>query len=545
MEYTKIHDNIKQKIQDMLSALQIDQERKSLILAEQFGYLAYVRLFVESQKQKALRPYFPYAGFPMEWTRGEEPMEDQQRVWQLQYQVQYCSSIVEEGHFMEQAWTMENGKWLTELCKLIDWIASQCDWEDHAPEIFGRALEEVLVQIYGLGNSGILRTPDTLVELMIRLGESSAASSKANRDKVEDKIEKKTEKKIEEKLEKNPGKKLRVWNPACRTGEFVTAMHQAHPEWEISGNETKGTELVLARMLRFYYGIKESRFTGEDPLETIGDPFETAGDPKESRGAFDFIITNLPVGELKAELQERFPVVTRKIQLQYLQKMMDTLGQQGRAVAVVNEGTLFKFEAELKVRQRLMEEFKLLGVISLPAGAFQPYTVSKASILIFDRDSAASQPGPQNADPHPEKTEDSGKEEKDYIWFYELQNPGYTLDKKRDPAEGSQIPEVYEVWKNLGKMKAEWKIQLAAGEKRNQWDNPVPASWERQHFWFADKETIRRNEYNLTVGRYRPWREEKEEISRSPMELLRQMEELEKETLEQIRELMKMTENYG
>ena len=125
-----LKENLKHKVRDVLDILQMEQERKPLRLVQQFGYLTYVRLFVESQKREKLQPYFPYGGFPMEWTRGDEAMDDQQRIWQLQYQVQYCSSIVEEGHFMEQARVVENAPWLNELCKLIDWIAAQCDWED-------------------------------------------------------------------------------------------------------------------------------------------------------------------------------------------------------------------------------------------------------------------------------------------------------------------------------------------------------------------------------------------------------------------------------
>ncbi len=110
--------NLKEKVREVLDVLQIEQERKPLRLVQQFGYLAYVRLFVESQKSEKLQPYFPYGGFPMEWTRGDEAMDDQQRIWQLQYQMQYCSSIVEEGHFMEQARAVENVGWLKKLCKL-------------------------------------------------------------------------------------------------------------------------------------------------------------------------------------------------------------------------------------------------------------------------------------------------------------------------------------------------------------------------------------------------------------------------------------------
>lgn len=485
-----LKENLKHKVRDVLDILQMEQERKPLRLVQQFGYLTYVRLFVESQKREKLQPYFPYGGFPMEWTRGDEAMDDQQRIWQLQYQVQYCSSIVEEGHFMEQARVVENAPWLNELCKLIDWIAAQCDWEDGIPALFGTAMEEMVQHIYGMGNSGMFLMPDALTNLLIQLAkEEMQENGGENREEI-----------------------CQVWNPSCRTGAFLAALHQSCPQWQITGSESNKEYVLLAQMLQFYHGVSDGKINREDALED------------KSHELYDLIVTNPPVGELDMEFQERFPIVTRKIQLQYLQLVMKHLKKQGWAIVVVNEGTLFKFEAEMKVRQQLLDGFALEGVISLPAGAFLPYTVSKASVLIF-----SNTPG----------TEDSS------VWFYELQNPGYTLDRKREPVKDSQIPELLESWKNRRDTEKEWKKQIATGEKKNQWENPVPETWEGVNCWFAAKETIRRNDYNLTAGRYKPWKETREEISQSPLELLTELAKMEQETMEQIKELIEMTKKYG
>lgn len=487
-----LKENLKDKVREVLDVLQVEQERKPLRLVQQFGYLAYVRLFVESQKREKLQPYFPYGGFPMEWTRGDEAMDAQQRIWQLQYQVQYCSSIVEEGHFMEQARVVENGQWLNELCKLIDWIDDQCDWEDGIPVLFGIAMEEMVQQIYGMGNSGMFLMPEVLTNLLIQLAKEE----------------------MSEKVRENSEEICQVWNPSCRTGAFLAALHQSSPGWQITGSESNKEQVLLAQMLQFYHGVSNGKINHEDVLEN------------KSHKMFDLIVTNPPVGELDMELQERFPIVTRKVQLQYLQLVMKHLKKQGLAIVVVNEGMLFKFEAEMKVRQRLVEEFQLAGVISLPAGAFLPYTVSKASVLLF------SNPAEK-------------REENACVWFYELQNPGYTLDRKRQPVKDSEIPDLLESWKNRRDIEKEWKKQMAAGGKKNQWENPVPESWTGVNCWFADKETIRHNDYNLTAGRYKPWKETREEISQSPLELLTELAKLEQDTMEQIKELIEMTKKYG
>ena len=111
MEKNTTKTEVREKIQELLKTLKAEQEKKPLRLVD-------VRLFIESQKRVSLQESFPFAGFPMEWIPGEEEVEDGQRSWQLQYQVQYCSSMVEQGHFMETARLEENSLWMKELCKL-------------------------------------------------------------------------------------------------------------------------------------------------------------------------------------------------------------------------------------------------------------------------------------------------------------------------------------------------------------------------------------------------------------------------------------------
>ena len=191
MEKNTTKTEVREKIQELLKTLKAEQEKKPLRLVEQLGYLMYVRLFIESQKRVSLQESFPFAGFPMEWIPGEEEVEDGQRSWQLQYQVQYCSSMVEQGHFMETARLEENSLWMKELCKLIDWTADHCDWEEGMPHLFGALLEEMLRQMYAWGTTGLFLMPENLTEALIRLADGR-------------------------NIEK-------VWNPATRTGGFLAA----------------------------------------------------------------------------------------------------------------------------------------------------------------------------------------------------------------------------------------------------------------------------------------------------------------------------------
>ena len=490
MENTReFTENMKEYVRRMLSELQIEQEKKPLRFVQQFGYLTYIRLFVESQKNESLQEYFPYAGFPMEWTRGDEPMEGQQRIWQLQYQMQYCGSIVEEGHFMEQAKIVENAVWMEALCQFIDWLSGHCRWGEGMPSCYGAAMEEMIRQMDEMGNTDIFLMPEPLTGLLVQLGTICLGENSTS------------------------NKNIRIWNPACRTGEFLAALHRNCENWNLTGTEGNKDQAVIAQMLQFYQGVQEGIIQMRDPLEESVD------------STYHLVVSNPPVGELAASLQERFPIVTRKIQLQYLQMILQSLEEDGLGIVVINEGTLFKFEAEMKVRQSIMENCRLHGVISLPAGAFMPYTMSKMSILIFEK-----------------RKVDTADQ---MVFFYEIENPGYTMDRKRELREESQIPELLQCWKERKNLEEQWKISLQSGEQRNQWENPVPQVWEQEHCWFADRATIRKNDYNFTVGRYKPWSEEMKKEEESPLQMLRQLEAMEQETLKQMRELIEMVENYG
>lgn len=477
-EFEKI---LEYKMKDLLENLQVEQEKKPLRVAIQFGYLLYVRLFIESQQRESLRPYFPYAGFPMEWMRGDEHIDVQQRIWQLQYQMQYSSSIVEEGHFMESAELMENGKWIERLCSFIDYICDSCKWEGAMPSVFGKALDLMVRRIYAMGTSGMFLLPDVLADLMIQLADKRECCE--------------------------------IWNPSCKTGAFLEAVHNHAPEWSLEGSEEDKEQCLLAQMLQFFHGTQNGKIVRENSLE------------KTSEIQYDLIVSNPPVGELRVEEQDRFSVVTRKVQLQYLQMVMSHLKNQGQAILVVNEGILFKFDAEMKVRKELLEKFELQGVISLPAGAFLPYTSGKASILIFAN--------------KPEKITDQSA-----VWFYELNEIGYSLDRRQEATGFSQIPELLQAWNKREEMEMEWMLQITNGERRNQWNNPVPENWSESSYWFADRKTIRQNDYNITAGRYKPWQEEQEEEMESPLKLLEQLAQMEQKTMEQMKELIEMTKHY-
>lgn len=504
MEKMTIAEMVKEQVAALLAKLQAEKEKHPLRMAEQFGVLCYIRLFVESQAKTELQSCFPFAGFPMEWPADIRNQEEEQVVWQFRYPAQYCASVVEPGHFMEKISLTDNGHWIREMCACIDWICERCDWTEGMPVLFGQFLEEMIQQIYELGNSGLFLLPDAVTDIVT--GVLPAEGS------------------------------YKVWNPSCRTGGLLGALYRhaagvnesgknrkgKETRWEIKGTESVTDWYLIAQMQQFFRGQDMYAVHCQDSLELSPDE------------KFDLIVSNPPVGELPEAQQGRFPVATRKIQLQYLQAMMEHLQENGMAVAIVNEGTLFMYDAEKKVRQRIVEEFDLQGVISLPAGALLPYTAGKPSILLF-----LNRPSDQPSG-HAQMQPSSMRTQHDHVWFFEIKHIGYSLDRRQKDTEENDVPRFLEFWNQVSEKEILWERQKEAGIIKNQWGIPVPANWTEEHYWFADKDTIRRNDYNLTSGRYQPQAPTEEKTSESPLAMLLELERLEQESQMKIRELIEM-----
>jgi len=137
---------------------------------------------------------------------------------------------------------------------------------------------------------------------------------------------------------------------------------------------------------------------------------------------YDVILFNPPYGgKLARELQTNFTIHSGATEILFLQHIMANLKKGGRAAVIVPEGVLFRGGPDAKVRERLLSEFDLHTVLSLPAGCFLPYTGVKTNVLFFDR-------------------RDDGKATKS-VWFYELTNDGFDLKQTRRPIDGDQLPD--------------------------------------------------------------------------------------------------------
>ena len=77
-------------------------------------------------------------------------------------------------------------------------------------------------------------------------------------------------------------------------------------------------------------------------------------------------------------------VKTKKTELLFLALFLRLLKPGGRAAVIVPDGVSFgSSKAHKAIRQMLVEDQKLDGVVSLPSGVFKPYAGVSTAILLF------------------------------------------------------------------------------------------------------------------------------------------------------------------
>lgn len=148
---------------------------------------------------------------------------------------------------------------------------------------------------------------------------------------------------------------------------------------------------------------------------------------------FDVIFSNPPFMTPKGGItpHNRYRVSAKRAEVLFVDYIAEHLNPTGRAAIIVPEGIVFQSQTAYKnLRKMLVEGNYLYGVISLPAGVFNPYSGVKTSILLIDKTLA---------------------KERDSILFVKLNNDGFDLGAQRREIKGSEIPDVINIFKNYQK----------------------------------------------------------------------------------------------
>jgi type I restriction enzyme M protein len=159
------------------------------------------------------------------------------------------------------------------------------------------------------------------------------------------------------------------------------------------------------------------------------------------RDRYTVILANPPYGgKLPPQVQTNLTVRSAATEILFLQHIMANLARGGRAAVIVPEGVLFRGGPDAHVRERLLREFNVHTILSLPPGVFLPYTGVKANVLFFNRE------------------EGGGGTES--IWYYELINDGFELKQTRRPIAGSQLPDFLEKQATRAESERSWVVKV-------------------------------------------------------------------------------------
>lgn len=191
----------------------------------------------------------------------------------------------------------------------------------------------------------------------------------------------------------------RIYDPCFGSGNLlVTAARRLREEasrfparqWEdIQRNSLFGVD----HYPHYYFvGLVRVILAGiEHPGLELGDVLQRPRIRNLSREGFDCILAIPPWRKLERGYSTfgSFDIPTTSSEGLFLQHIAASLRPGGRAVVALPGSFLSSSGSEKRVRKMLLEDFRVEGVIGLPANVFKPYTNTESSLLVFSREKPA------------------------------------------------------------------------------------------------------------------------------------------------------------
>ena len=381
------------------------------------------------------------------------------------------------------------------LHKVVDLIA-EVPMEERDTK--GDLYEYMLGKIATAGQNGQFRTPRHIIQLMVELTAPQPTDE--------------------------------ICDPASGTCGFLVAasehLRKRYPEIlrdsklkkhfhekAFHGFDFDNTMLRIGSMNMLLHGVENPDVRYRDSL---------AQDHAGEEERYTLVLANPPfAGSLDYEntAKDLLQIVrTKKTELLFLALFLRLLKPGGRAAVIVPDGVLFgSSKAHHALRQLLIEDQKLDAVISLPAGVFRPYAGVSTAILLFT------------------KTNSGGT---DYVWFYDVEADGWSLDDKRSPllsedklgpTPGTELSTVEHPKNNLPDILARWRQRDGKERKRIR----------SEQSFCVPKADIVAQKYDLALNRYKKVIHQ-HTSHRSPRELIGELARLETEIHDGMKELEEM-----
>lgn len=196
-----------------------------------------------------------------------------------------------------------------------------------------------------------------------------------------------------------PQKGNRIYDPTCGSGSLLIRCAEqltkkGENDFQIYGQEITGATWALAKMNMFLHGFDRSVIENGD---TIRSPLHLEDDTIMK---FDIVVANPPfslekwgIEEAKNDPYDRFAygIPPQSYgELAFVQHMIASLNENGRAAVVLPHGVLFRGSSEQKIREGIIKGTEVLNgdlleaVIGLPTNLFFG-TGIPAAIMVLNK----------------------------------------------------------------------------------------------------------------------------------------------------------------
>lgn len=519
---------------------------------EQISYLIYLKLLDEEESSRELRDrldagngkrLFPDQAERFRWMKWRFFSGNKLRDFIRDEVFPYMASLVKDEpqvaeYFRDAVLEIMDPNVLKEVVDELDTI----DFRKLGPDVKGEIFEYLLTHLGQSALNGQFRTPRQIRAFMVAMvdpdigdtvNDPACGTAGFLIDTVDHLLAKysETPQEIpiygEDWLEKR-GQSLKEAKKAIPNLQtYRKGAGERIPDWGVLEASIYGTD-VSRQMMRIsmmnlvLHGISKARLKRANVLSEIGGLSED-----DLNRRYRVILSNPPFAGVlpKESIRQDLPTNSKKSELLFLALMMETLAPGGRCAVVVPEGALFgSSNAHKSLRQKLVQDFEILAVVSLPAGVFKPYAGVKTSVLVFRK---------------PISVPKKGKAATEKVWFYEVKNDGFDPDKiqggvRPETPDKNDIPGLLAAWNQYKKS----DFKTPPGVEAN---TILPPGSGEPKCWWATLDAIEAGDFNLTVSRYKPQIGEKPP-DEDPAELIRETLAIEREITDGLEKLLKEIE---
>lgn len=490
-----------------------DDTLKTTEYLEEFSYFLFLKLFDDQERQKEELARLDGREFisalPEElrfhtWAKKiiNKEIDVTQAVKVVQDVFQKLAKI--EDHdgidlslfrklFKNHIWRIKYGPTIRDLLKQLVDLELEQNFD-----VMGRAYEFVVQKLGEQKQYGQYFTPRHIIHFMVELADPEigemiydpAAGTGGFILRAYEIVKKKIDKQVEKSFTGVKEPTAVYGNVAYDRGEKLIRDLKEKHLWAV---EKAPDVFKLAMMNMILHNDGKSNLYESDSLDNRAQ--------QEHKEKYDVVLSNPPYGPLTQSRTATFTFHVRRFEALFFQHIMNALKyselgkKPSRAVVIILDKILFDNTKAFKnIRKKLLREYNLKAVFSMPAGIFQPYSGVKTTVMYFER--------PTKEEWKKIKDENGFATKK--VMFFDIKSDGFTLSTQRRPINGAfqgENPNIFEPpCGDLPKAVEVFK-------KWNEWlENPsddLPDFVDNKQVWIADIEEIKEKDFNLNPGLYR------------------------------------------